>query len=112
MIAPPERLADLAARVGTFHLTDRAMLRAQRAFEAALERGAPDAAETEAYVRAVRAYFTGFARDADAQLASVDRELEALYQRQYNLAAERGVAVKRIESVQGVLAVLAELALG
>ena len=112
MIAPAERLAALAARVGTFHLTDRAMLRAQRAFEAALARGGPDAGETAAYLRAVRAYFTGFARDADAQLASVDRELEGLYQRQYNLAAERGVAVKRIESVQGVLAALAELALG
>ena len=35
---------------------------------------------------------------------------DALYQRQYNLAAERGVAAKRIEAVQGVLASLAELA--
>jgi hypothetical protein len=108
-MAPPEPLAALAARVATFHLTDRAMLRAQRAFEAALAAGTPTAAETGAYLRAVRTYFTGFARDADAQLAGVDRELEGLYQRQYNLAAERGVALKRIESVQGVLAALAEL---
>jgi hypothetical protein len=106
---PAERLAALVERVGTFHVTDRAMLRAQRDAVAALARGVPTKAETSAYVRAVRAYFTGFARDAEAQLAGVDRQLEALYQRQYNLAAERGVAVKRIESVQGVLALLAEL---
>ena len=107
--APVYRLAALAARVAEFHLTDRAMLRAQQSFAAALERGEPSAAETSAYLRAVRTYFAGFARDADAQLASVDRELERLYQRQYNLAAERGVAVKRVEAVQGVLGVLAEL---
>ncbi len=108
MTVAPERLATLVAQVGAFHITDRAMLRAQRTFAAALERGTPAAAETTAYLQAVRAYFSAFAHDADAQLASVDRELERLYQRQYNLAAERGVAVKRIESVQGVLALLAE----
>jgi hypothetical protein len=109
MTVATDRLAALAAQVGAFHLTDRAMLRAQRAFTAALERGAPTAAETTAYLRAVGTYFTAFAHDADAQLASVDRDLEQLYQRQYNLAAERGVAVKRIAAVQGVLALLAEL---
>jgi ribonuclease PH len=100
-----------AGRVGAFHLTDRAMLRAQRAFTDALDRGEPSAAEIAAYVRAVRAYFAGFDRDARAQLAGVDRALERLYQRQYNLAAERGVAAKRVELVQGVIAALAELPL-
>ncbi len=109
MLASNERLSDLAARVGAFHITDRAMQRAQAAFTAALAGGTPSAADVAAYARAVRAYFTGFARDAAAQLAGVDRELENLYQRQYNLAAERGVAVKRIEAVQGVLALLQEL---
>ncbi len=109
MLAPTERLHDLAVHVGSFHITDRAMQRAQAAFTAALARGTPTAAETGAYLRAVRTYFTGFARDAAAQLTGVDRELEGLYQRQYNLAAERGVAVKRIEAVQGVLALLEEL---
>jgi hypothetical protein len=100
-----------AERVGAFHLTDRAMLRAQRRFVAALDRGVPAPAETKAYIAAVRTYFEGFGRDAQAQLRGVDRELERLYQRQYNLAAERGVAVKRVELVQGVVAALAELAL-
>jgi len=108
-VADTARLRALAELVGAFHLTDRTMLRAHHAFTDALGRGTPTAAELAAYLRAVRAYFTGFAKDADAQLASVDRELERLYQRQYNLAAERGVAVKRIENVQGVLAALAEL---
>ncbi len=103
-------LRDLAERVATFHITDRAMLRAQRTFVAALAAGEPSEAAMRAYEGAVAAYFTAFAADARAQLASVDRQLEGLYQRQFNLAAERGVAVKRIEGVQGVLALLAELA--
>ncbi len=102
-------LRDLAARVASFHITDRAMRKAQQTFERALIAGAPSAAERNAYLAAVRTYFTAFARDADAQLAGVDRQLAALYQRQYNLAAERGVAVRRIEVVQGVLATLTEL---
>jgi hypothetical protein len=103
-------LRELAARVAAFHITDRAMLRAQRAFEAALQAGEPSPAEQRAYLAAARAYFTGFERDAQAQLLGVDGELATLYQRQYNLVAERGVAQKRIEAVQGVLASLAELA--
>jgi hypothetical protein len=101
---------DLAERVAAFHITDRAMLRAQRTFEAALHAGSPSPPERGAYLAAVRTYFSGFERDAQAQLTGVDRELDALYQRQYNLAAERGVAQKRLEAVEGVLASLAELA--
>jgi hypothetical protein len=102
-------LRELAGRVAAFHITDRAMLRAQRTLEAALQAGAVSPAVRSAYLAAVRAYFAGFERDARAQLTGVDRELDALYQRQYNLAAERGVAVKRIEVVQGVLERLTEL---
>jgi hypothetical protein len=105
---PP--LTELAERVAAFHITDRAMRKAQRAFEIALRAGTPSPAQRAAYLAAVRTYFAGFARDAQAQLTSVDRELDALYQRQYNLAAERGVAQKRVADVQGVLASLAELA--
>lgn len=86
------------------------MLRAQRTLEEAWRAGEPAPAVRSAYVAAVRTYFAGFERDAQAQLTGVDRELDALYQRQYNLAAERGVARKRLEAVQGVLGSLAELA--
>lgn len=103
-----DALRALAATVGTFHITDRTMQRAQQRFEEALRGGAADA-EAAAYLEAVRRYFAGFDRDARAQLAGVDRELERLYQRQFNLAAERGVAAKRVEAVEGVLARLAEL---
>jgi hypothetical protein len=103
-------LRELAERVAGFHITDRAMLKAQRAFEAALSAGDPPPPARAAYLAAVKAYFSGFERDAHAQLAGVDRQLDALYQRQYNLAAERGVAQKRVAAVQGVLASLAELA--
>ena len=103
-------LRALAERVAAFHITDRAMLRAQRALENALQSGDPSPAARAAYFDAVRTYFAGFERDAQAQLKGVDRELDALYQRQYNLAAERGVARTRLDAVQGVLASLAELA--
>jgi hypothetical protein len=102
-------LRELAERVAAFHITDRAMLRAQNTFTDALRVGEPSPAAREVYLRAVRAYFSGFERDAQAQLTGVDRELDLLYQRQYNLAAERGVAHKRLEAVQGVLASVAEL---
>jgi len=107
---PDASLRELADRVAAFHITDRAMLRAQRTLEAALRAGEVSPAVRSGYLAAVRAYFAGFERDAQAQLTGVDRELDALYQRQYNLAAERGVARKRLDAVQGVLASLAELA--
>jgi hypothetical protein len=102
-------LRALAERVAGFHITDRKMRAAQRTFEAALISGDPAPAARAAYLAAVTAYFAGFERDAHAQLTGVDRQLDALYQRQYNLAAERGVAQKRIEAVQGVQALLAEV---
>jgi hypothetical protein len=103
-------LREFAGRVAEFHITDRAMLRAQRTVEGLLAAGDVPAAGRMAYLGAVRTYFAAFERDALAQLTGVDRELDALYQRQYNLAAERGVAEKRVAAVQGVLASLAELA--
>ncbi len=100
-------LRDLVARVGAFHVTDRALARAQRAIEAALERGDVAPQECDRYRDAVRRYFEPFAREARAHLRDVDRRLEHLNQVVFNLTAERGVAVKRIEATQGVLAALA-----
>lgn len=104
-----DALRELALKVAGFYITDRAMQRAQAAFEAALASGRVSDADRRAYCKAVRTYFDGFERDARAQLKSVDRELDGLYQRQYNLVAERGVAQKRIEAVQGVLASLQQI---
>jgi hypothetical protein len=105
-----ERLRGLVATVGAFYVRDRALKRAQKAIERALAAGHPDAAGVKAYLTAVEHYFTGFHREAKAQLKHVDRELERLYQRQFNLTAERGVAARRVEVTQGVLSSLAELA--
>ena len=103
------RLAALIAEVGAFYLTDRAVKKAQSAAESALASGALDARAESAYLAAVRSYFDGFEREAQSQLKHVDRELQKLYQLQYNLTAERSVAARRVEATQGVLTKLREL---
>ena len=97
------RLAALAQRVGAFHITDRAMKRAQSEIEAKLAAGEVDDASRSAYVGAVRRYFDGFAKEARTALRDVDRRLEQVNQVQFNLTAERGVAVKRIEATEAIL---------
>lgn len=101
---PDDDFGALVALVGAFHLTDRAMKSAQQAVESALGAGAVDAAARERYLRAVRAYFDSFEREARGHLRDVDKRLEQLNQVIFNLTAERAVAVKRIEAMQGVLA--------
>ncbi len=96
-------LAALAARVGGFHITDRAMKRAQADVEAAIAAGEAGAQVRDAYVGAVRRYFEAFAREARGHLRDVDRRLEQANQVVFNLTAERGVAVKRIEATEAVL---------
>lgn len=98
-----ERIAALAARVGEFHITDRAMRRAQDEFEREVTADSADTASETRYLRAVRNYFDGFAREARGHLRDVDRRLVDLHQVQFNLTAERAVAVKRIEAAEGVL---------
>ena len=93
----------LVARIGAFHITDRAMRRAQRTAEAALRDGALEDEARTAYLGAARRYFAAFAGEARAHLRDVDARLEKLNQVQFNLTAERGVAVKRIEATRGVL---------
>ncbi len=105
----PAGVRGLVATVASFYVRDRALLRAQKEIERALERGEPGERDVARYLAAVKRYFDGFARDAQTHLRDVDRELERLYQRQYNLTAERGVAARRVEATQGVLAAIAEL---
>lgn len=85
-----------------FYVTDRALKRAQARVEAALagDRGQD---EGEAYVRAVRAYFTQFQSEARAHLRNLDRRLEQINQIRFNLTAERSVAVRRLEETAEVL---------
>jgi ribonuclease PH len=104
-----ERLAALVAAVGAFHVTDRGLRAAQARIAAALAAGEVEPTAVRAYLSAVRRYFEPYEREARGQLRHVDRELERLYQLQYNLAAERGVVGRRIEAVRGVLDALAEV---
>ena len=97
-------LGELVAQVGAFHITDRAMKRAQSAIEAALEGGTVDEASRGAYLDAVERYFQAFTSEARTHLRDVDRRLEQINQVHFNLTAERGVAVKRIEATEAVLA--------
>ncbi len=106
MAGDEESLRRLVERVGAFHVTDTAMRSAQRAIEAATAAGAPDPAAARAYLAAVRRYFAGFEREARAHLRDVDKRLEHANQVVFNLTAERGVAVKRIDATGGVLAAL------
>lgn len=101
-------LAELVTRIGAFHVTDRAMKRAQHAMEAAVASGSVDETTRITYFAAARRYFEGFNGEARAHLRDVDRRLEHVNQVHFNLTAERGVAVKRIEATQAVLQALRE----
>jgi CRISPR/Cas system CSM-associated protein Csm2 small subunit len=109
--ADREPLAALVAEVGGFHIRDRAMRHAQAEIERRLANdGRPDDVEVKRYLEAVRNYFSGFEREARERLGDVERRLAKVSQLQFNLAAERGVAVRRVEVTQGVLARALELA--
>ncbi len=99
-------LLDLVARVGAFHITQRAMSRAQRAMEQAIQNGTIDPAMRAGYLNAVGRYFAEFDAEARAHLRDVDRRLERANQVHFNLTAERGVAVKRIEATGSILEAL------
>ena len=103
MPADPGALRALATRVGEFSLTDKRMKKAQEAFETALASGGPSDADVRTYLDAVQSYFSGFEREAREHLRSVDKRLEHINQVHFNLSAERGVAVRRIEATQEVL---------
>jgi hypothetical protein len=93
----------LVKRVGEFYITDRSMKAAQKKIESALGAGNSDQSAREEYLAAVRRYFSGFEREARGHLRSVDKRLEHVNQVHFNLTAERGVAVRRIEATQAVL---------
>ncbi len=104
MAAEEDPFHSLVAQVGEFYITDKSMKRAQNSMEAILAQGPADPRQIQEYLGEVRRYFTGFEREARSHLRRVDSRLEHLNQLHFNLTAERGVAVRRIEATQGVLA--------
>ena len=106
-----ETLARLVTEIEGFYVRDRALVRAQTKMRAAIAAGGDiDPALARAYLTALRSYFERFAGEAKARLADVERRLARTSQLQYNLTAERGVAVERAALTQGVLSRIEELA--
>jgi predicted Zn-dependent peptidase len=97
------KLSELLALVDEYHITDKRLLRAR----AQLARGGGPEAELE-FTRQAKRYFDAVARETQSHLADLDRRLNDLYQRQYNLHAERAVAQRRLEGAQRIAAALAE----
>ncbi len=105
------QLAALTREIARFSIRDRAMRRAQNEITRALAAPAgPDPGAVARYLTAVERYFAGFEREARVRLGDIDRRLAKAAQLQFNLTAERGVAAKRVEITQGVLARARELA--
>jgi len=100
---PDDQFRALVARVGEFYITDRTMKSAQKKIESELASGGAAEPARRQYLDAVKRYFSGFEREARAQLRDVDKRLVHVNQVHFNLTAERGVVVKRIEATQGVL---------
>jgi hypothetical protein len=96
-------LTSLLELVDGYHITDRRLLRAR----AQLERDRGDAAE-RAFRKEARRYFDSLAHEAEAHLVDVDRRLDDVYQRQYNLTAERAVAERRLGGARALLRALEE----
>lgn len=79
------------------------MRSAQTRAESAVSHGTIDERTHAEYLAAVRRYFGSFEREARAHLRDVDRRLEHANQVVFNLTAERGVAVKRVEATGEIL---------
>jgi len=91
-------LAELLALIDGFHITDRSLLHARERL-----RRDDGAAAVEALRRAAAKYFGEMASEAERHLRELDGRLDDLYQRQYNLQAERGVTERRRDGARRVL---------
>jgi hypothetical protein len=94
-------LPALLALVDGYHITDKRLLRAR----SSLERDRSEANERTFRAQVAR-YFTTLVREAQAHIADVDRRLDDVYQRQYNLSAERAVAQRRLQGARQILQAL------
>ncbi len=96
-------VSELLALVDAFHITDKRLLRARAQLAATLS----EKTEREFRQQALR-YFGAVANEAQAHVAEVDRKLDDVYQRQYNLHAERAVAQRRLEGARTIAQALKE----
>ncbi|HVA36390.1 MAG TPA: hypothetical protein VNJ51_02125 [Candidatus Dormibacteraeota bacterium] len=106
-------LAALARAVGSYRIGDRALRASLDRIRAHVERGeTPSERDLETFVRDARRYFAGLEREARAQIKDLDRRLDDLFQQQYNLQAERGVAHRRLLGATETLERLQQVELG
>ena len=103
------RLRALVARVAEFRVRDRTLVAAQRTIEQILAAREPTEEEALRYARVVERYFAASTREAEQRLRELDRRIAHVNQVQFNLQAERGVALRRVEVTQGVLSGVREL---
>ena len=96
-------LGELLALVDGYHITDKRLLRTR----AAVERTPNEHTERQFRKEAAR-YFAAVAREAEDHLIGVDRRLDDVYQRQYNLHAERAVVERRLEGARAVMKALGD----
>jgi hypothetical protein len=101
MTSAQSSVVALTSLIDAFHITDRSLLRARERLRVA----ASPESDAEFRRHALR-YFRMLEREARHHLADLDRKLDELYQRQYNLQAERGVAQRRLEGARSVLSAL------
>jgi ribulose-5-phosphate 4-epimerase/fuculose-1-phosphate aldolase len=95
-------LQNVLKLVDGFHITDKKLLRARQALD---RHHGPAAVET--FRKEAVRYFSMLEREAQAHVKSADQRLDDLYQRQYNLQAERAVAERRRDSAHALLEALA-----
>lgn len=104
-IVDREAIRTLWTEVEGFYVRDRALKRAQTEMQRALNADTELQGEAvRTYITAVRRYFQGFQGEAKQHLRAIDRKLDQLAQLQFNATAERGVAMRRVEVTQSVLA--------
>ncbi len=103
-----DRLRGIVEEVARFHLRAGTLRRTQERIVQLLQRGETvPAHEAESYLAAVRRYFSEFEREACEHLQDIEKRLAHVSQVQFNLTAERGVAVRRVEATRDMLANLA-----
>ena len=107
MPADAAALHALISLVDEFYITQRRMKIAQQRMHELLKQGDVPEEEARRYVAVVNNYFKGFEREIRGHLHSLDGRLAKAYQVQFNLTAERDVAVKRMEATRAVIAAAA-----
>ena len=97
-------LQALVSLADAFYITQRRMKNEQQRMRELLDHRSVSEEEAQRYVSAINDYFKSFEREIRAHLNSLDGRLAKAYQVQFNLTAEREVAVKRMEATRAVIA--------